>query len=431
MPAEWITPIGEETEEPSGSQDINPMAEMLERYLSCHHLERGQIVSGVVVRVSSSAIIVDVGAKCEGIVPERDLESLSPADRDAIRVGDEVLVYVINPEDANNNIILSLSRAQLARDWREAQRLLESQETIERQVTGCNKGGVIVHIGRLRGFVPGSQLAASRMADQPSAGPGSDDRWAVLVGESIQLRVIEIDQKRNRLILSERTALRDWRKSQRERLLSELTEGEVRQGRVTNLADFGAFVDLGGIDGLVHLSELSWKRVVHPREVVEVGQQVEVHVLGVDRERQRVALSLKRLQPDPWTSVEERYQEGQSVAGVITRLTKWGAFASIVGDEAIEGLIHVSELDEGPVVHPRDIIHPGQVVTLRVIGVDGRHHRMALSLKQAAQGEYLGEDWKAMLATEQHEPESQLSAALSETLDSAENQALPNAEGET
>jgi small subunit ribosomal protein S1 len=431
MPAELTMPTGKETTEPSGSHDTNPMAEMLERYLSCQRIERGQTVSGVVVRVSPGAIIVDVGAKCEGIVPGHDLERISPADRDAIRVGDEVLVCVVNPEDANNNIILSLSRAQIARDWREAKRFLESQETIERQVTGCNKGGVIVHIGRLRGFVPGSQLAASRIDNQSSAGPGSDDRWAALIGENVQLKVIEVDQERNRLILSERAALRDWRKSQHERLLSELTEGEVRQGQVTNLADFGAFVDLGGIDGLVHLSELSWNRVVHPREVVELGQQVEVYILGVDRERQRVALSLKRLQPDPWTSVEEQYQEGQVVEGIITRLTKWGAFASIVGDEAIEGLIHVSELAEGPVVHPRDIIQPGQVVTLRVINVDGRRHRMALSLKQATQGEYLGEDWKAMLATEQPEPESQLSAALSETLNSAEDQALPNAGRET
>jgi small subunit ribosomal protein S1 len=431
MPAELIMPTGQETTEPSGSQDANPMAEMLDHYLSRQRIERGQTISGVVVRISPSAIIVDVGAKCEGVVPGHDLERLSPSDRDAIHVGDEVLVYVVNPEDANNNIILSLSRAQIARDWHEAQRFLESQEIIERQITSCNKGGVIVRIGSLRGFMPGSQLAASRIAEQSSAGPGSDDRWAALIGESVKFKVIEVDQERNRLILSERAALRDWRESQRERLLSELTDGEVRQGQVTNLADFGAFVDLGGIDGLVHLSELSWNRVAHPREVVELGQQVEVYILEVDRERQRVALSLKRLQPDPWTSVEERYQEGQVVEAIITRLTKWGAFASIVGDEAIEGLIHVSELDEGPVVHPRDIIQSGQVVTLRVINVDGRRHRMALSLKRATQGEYLGEDWRDMLATEQPEPESQLSAALSETLDSAEDQALPSSGRET
>jgi small subunit ribosomal protein S1 len=338
----------------SGSQDMNPMAQMLEQYSCCQRLERGQIVPGVVVRISPHEIIVDVGAKCEGIVPDHDLERLSPPDLDAIREGDEVFVYVINPEDNNGNAILSLARAQIARDWNEAQRLLESQEIIERQITDYNKGGVIVRIGKLRGFVPGSQLDGSRLDRRSSTATSSgDDRWAPLVGETVQLKVIEVDQERNRLIFSERAALRDWRKSQRERLLHELTEGDVRQGRVINLADFGAFVDLGGIDGLIHLSELSWKRVAHPREVVEVGQGVEVYVMGVDRERQRVALSLKRLQPDPWTSVEERYQKGQLVEGTITRLTKWGAFASIVGDEAIEGLIHVSELDEGPVVHPR------------------------------------------------------------------------------
>lgn len=394
MPAERTTPIGEETTQPPASQEMNPMAEMLEQYLSCQHLERGQVVSGVVVRVSPNEIIVDVGAKCEGIVPERDLERLSPADLDGIHEGDEVLVYILNPEDASGNIILSLSRAQLVRDWRRAQRLLESQETVEGQVAGCNKGGVIVHVGKVRGFVPGSQLATSRLADFVSTSSSDENRWASLIGETLQLKVIEVDQKCNRLILSERAALRDWRKSQRERLLNELTEGDVRRGRVINLADFGAFVDLGGIDGLVHLSELSWKRVTHPREVVEVGQKVEVYVLGVDRERGRVALSLKRLHPDPWMSVEERYQEGQLVEGVITRLTKWGAFASIVGDEAIEGLIHISELDEGPVVHPRDIIQPGQVVTLRVIGVDATHHRLALSLKQVVQGEFIDQDWK-------------------------------------
>lgn len=413
MPAERIESIGKETTEPSAGQEMNSMAEMLEQYPSCGHLKRGQIVPGAVVSVNANEIIVDIGAKCEGIVPGYDLERLSPADRDAIQVGDEVLVYVADPEDDNGDIILSLSRAQIARDWREMQRLLGSHEIIERQVIGCNKGGVIVRVGELRGFVPGSQLALSHVANQPSTGPGSEERWSALLGETLQLKVIEVDQERNRLIFSERAALRD---GQRERVLEQLTEGDVRQGRVTNLADFGAFVDLGGIDGLVHLSELSWKRVTHPRQVVEVGQEVEVYVLRVDRERQRVALSFKRLQPDPWLSIEERYQEGQMVEGVITRLTKWGAFASMVGDEAIEGLIHISELDDSPVVHPRDVVRTGQVVTLRVIGVDGARHRLALSLKQAAQGEFVGQDWKEALVAEQPRSESAFSAALSEAM---------------
>ena len=428
MPAESSIPTEGETIESTANQNMNSMTEMLENYLSHQLVERGKIIPGTVVRIAANHIIVDVGAKCEGIVPESDLSRLTQADRDAVCEGEQVMVYVLSADDTSDDIILSLSRAQIVRDWRKVQELFDAQETIECPVVDCNKGGVIALVGKLRGFVPGSQLDAARLASlqaaaksQPSgsgeasARPGDNNRWAALVGENIQLKVIEVDRERNRLILSERSALRDWRESQRERLLGELSEGDVRHGRVINLADFGAFVDIGGIDGLVHLSELSWERVEHPREVMQIGQEIDVFVLGIDHERQRVALSIKRLQSDPWDSIEERYQDGQLVEGVITRLTKWGGFASIVGDEAIEGLIHVSELDEGHIVHPREVIQPGQVVTLRVIGVDADRHRMALSLKQVAQGEYLEQDWEAMLATEQPKPESTLSTVLSDT----------------
>jgi len=431
MPAEWIGPEGEAGDSSNGLE-VNPMAEMLENYISSHTLERGQIVSGVVVRVTHGEIVVDVGAKCEGIVPERDLERLSEEERDEIHVGDEIYVAVINLEDANGNLILSVSRAQMARDWREARRLLKNQEIVEAKVTACNRGGVIVRFGRVRGFVPGSQLSAHHKVHQ-SAGSSGDDRWVALVDQTLRLKVIEVDQQRNRLIFSERAAMREVRESQREHLLEELTEGDVRQGRVVNLVDFGAFVDLGGLDGLVHLSELSWKRVSHPREVVEVGQEVEVYVLSVEQDRQRVGLSLKRLQPDPWASVEKRYQEGQLVEATITRLTKWGAFASIIGDEAIEGLIHVSELDQGQVVHPRDVVQPGQIVTVRVISVDGERHRLGLSLKQVVQGEYMEQDWEAVLAADQPETESSLSVALSDASlsqeTSLEDRGLPSAGG--
>lgn len=420
MPGERLATTSEET-----------MVEMLEQYLSCSSLQRGQIVSGTVVHASRSAVVVDINAKCEGVVPEYDLEKLPPDDRSALRVGGEVLVFVVNPEDANGNIVLSLSRAQSAHDWVESRRLLESQEIVELKVASCNKGGLIVYVGKLRGFVPGSHLSASRVASRSENSPGNEDRWTASVGETIRLKVIEVDQKRNRLILSERAALRDWRRNQRQKLLEELAEGDVYRGRVINLVDFGAFVDLGGIDGLVHLSELSWRRVSHPREAVEVGQEVEVYVLGVDRERQRVALSLKRLQPDPWESIEERYQEGQLVQGKITRITKWGAFASIVGDEAIEGLIHISELDEGPVVHPRDVIQPGQTVTLRVLGANADRHRLALSLKQAAGEGSDDGDWHAALAAEQPALEGALSAALAEVVDIPEDRRSGQVESQT
>lgn len=420
MPAERVDPTGK-----ASADQENPMAAMLESYLCDQKLERGQMVSGTIVRAGRNEIILDIGAKCEGIVPERDLERLSPTDREGLRVGEEVMVCVITPEDANGNIILSLSRAQLARDWKRAMELSRSQETIERSVTGCNKGGVIVSFGRIRGFVPGSQLAVSRVANQSATGQNSDSRWESLLGETLQLKIIEVDQTRNRLIFSEKAAMRDWRQGRREKMLEELTEGDVRQGKIINLADFGAFVDLGGVDGLVHLSELSWKRVTHPSEVVEAGQELDVYVLKVDRERQRVALSLKRLQPDPWLSVEERYQEGQLVEGAITRLAKWGAFASVVGDEAIEGLVHISELTDKPVIHPREVIKSGQVVTLRIIGLDAANHRLSLSLKRVDEGEFRGEDWKTELAADRPEPQGSLSAALSDVLASSE-EGLPN-----
>ena len=417
MPAEQNGSIRENADEFAANQGMNPMAEMLDQYLSCRNLERGQIVNGVVVHIGPSHMIVDIGAKCEGVVPERDLEMMSPDDMAAIHEGDDVLVYVVSPDDDDGTITLSLSRAWIARDWLAVQRSFESQETIEQQVTGYNKGGVLVQVGKLRGFVPGSHLALQHITDQSSPDARNEERWAALVGKRLQLKIIEVDRERNRLILSERAVMRDQRKI----VLDKLAEGDIRQGRVTNLVDFGAFVDIGGMDGLVHLSELSWIRVSHPSEVVEEGQELEVYVLKVDRERERVALSLKKLQPDPWDSVEERYQEGQVVEGVITRFAKWGAFASIVGDEAIEGLIHVSELDDSPVVHPREVVQPGQVVTLRVVSVDGKRHRMALSLKQVAQGEFMGQDWKEALKAEQAESESALSVAFSEAVDHSKN----------
>jgi len=365
-------------------QETHSMRELLEDYLSCRSIKQGDIVPGVVVRITSNSVIVDIGAKCDGVVPEQDLARLTPEERAAIREGEEVFVYVTRIGDEFENITLSMSRARMARDWNEARKLLESGDTLESQVIGYNKGGVIVQVGQIRGFVPGSQLDASHLAPSSPKLDG-DLRWKGLLGTTLKLRVIEVDQTRNRLILSERVTSRERNEERRQSLLDRLNEGDVVNGRVTNMTSFGAFVDIGGVDGLVHLSELSWKRVTHPREVLRVGEEVKVYVLGVDRERQRVSLSIKRLQPDPWAAIEERYQQGQLLEGVITRLTKWGAFASIVGDESIEGLIHISELAETQIAHPEEILQPGQVVTLRVIEVDGGRRRLALSLKRAAQ----------------------------------------------
>jgi len=416
MQEKQMSPMGEEIVDSDVEQGINPMEQLLDDYLAAPALRRGQIVKGEVVQIDPQCVVVDVGAKCEGIVPQHDLAKVDPERRESLEVGQDVLVYVVNPSDVGGSIGLSISQAQVARDWQEAERLLDTQETTELPVIDCNKGGVIVKLNNLRGFVPGSQLGRSRV---PEEGP-DEERWRDVVGETLKLKVIEVDEKRNRLILSERYALRDWRKRQRGKLLEELTAGQTRQGRVINLTDFGAFVDLGGIDGLIHISELSWQRVDHPSEVLNVGDEVEVYVLKVDRERERIALSLKKTKPDPWDSVEGRYEEDQLAEVVITRLTKWGAFASIVGDEAIEGLIHISELSDRNIAHPNEVVESGQRVTARILSVDGDRHRMALSLKEVSQGEFVGDSWDSALEDDPDASPGSLSVALSEAMESSE-----------
>jgi small subunit ribosomal protein S1 len=368
----------------------HPMASLLQSDFDVQALRRGQVVEGVIVQLRPSEILVDVGAKSEGVILGRELERLGSEGLSELSEGDSLLVYVVTPEDKNGNPILSISKAQAERDWRDAERMFEAGEIFEGVVSGYNKGGVIVRLGQVRGFVPGSQIVSLRGRRRDQEG---DNRLAELVGDQMQLKVIEIDRGRNRLILSERAAMREWRKQSKERLLSELQEGDVRTGEVISICDFGAFVDLGGADGLIHLSELSWRRVAHPSEVVKVGEEVEVYVLNVDRERKRIGLSLKRLESDPWSLIAERYHVGQLVEGTVTKLVKFGAFARIY-DEDIEGLIHVSELSDERIGHPREVVAEGDIRTLRVIRIDPDKRRIGLSLKRVASSEYLDMDWQ-------------------------------------
>lgn len=349
---------------------------------------RNQTVEGTIVAITETEMLVDIGGKSEAIVPQRDLESLDPEFRKELQVGDKVMAVVVRPQTAEGHIVISLARAELEKDWRAAERLYKTQEVFEGLITAHNKGGLIVRMGKLRGFIPASQLANEH---QRKAGD-SEQPWADLVNQHLSLKVIEIDRRRNRLILSERAALREVRESQKERLLDSLREGEVRKGVVTSVCDFGAFVDLGGADGLIHISELTWGRVAHPSEVVKVGQEVEVYVLSVDHERKRIGLSLKRLEPEPWDLVEERYKVGQLVEGVITKLTSFGAFARI--DDAIEGLIHISELSDDRITHPKEIVKEGETHTLRIIRIDSHKRRMGLSLKRVADPQYADIDWR-------------------------------------
>jgi small subunit ribosomal protein S1 len=359
--------------------------------------QRGEIREGTIARVTHSEILVDVGAKSEGVIAGRELDFLDAATREGLVVGQTVLVYVLDPEDYNGNIQLSLSKAREEKDWREAEALLASQEAFSGTIAGFNKGGIIVKLGNVRGFIPASQLGLARRR-RSDGGETPEQKWAKMVGETTQVKVIEVDRSRNRLILSERAAAKESREAQKEKLLAEIKPGENRKGHVISLADFGAFIDIGGADGLVHLSEMSWKRIAHPSEVLKVGQEVEVVVLNVDRERKRIGLSLKRREDDPWHAIQKKFQIGQLVTGTITKLTKFGAFARIDGADEFEGLIHVSELAEGHIDHPRDAVSEGQTLTLRVVKIDPQQRRIGLSLKRVSSAEYADADWEQVAA---------------------------------
>lgn len=384
----------------------HPMSALMEDELSFRQLKRGDIVDGIIVSVAPTEVLVDVNAKSEGVVPAKELERLGREGLDSLKVGAQIPVYVIRPEDREGNLLLSIRRAEEERDWQEAQKRFESTETFEGQIAGFNKGGLIVRMGRLRGFIPASQLLPQH---QGSSQQQPEERWARLVGSTVYVKIIELDRKRKRLIMSERAAQRSLRETQKKRLLDELRVGEVRTGTVSSLSDFGAFVDLGGADGLVHLSELSWNRSAKPRDLLKVGQKVEVYVLNVDADRKRIALSMKRLEPEPWETVESRYYVGQLVEGTVTRLTSFGAFV-LVSDE-IEGLLHISEMSTGRVNHPKEVVREGEKLVMRIIRIDPKRRRMGLSLKRVADPSYADQDWRNELDQVQPTPLS-ISAAV-------------------
>jgi small subunit ribosomal protein S1 len=354
----------------------------------------GDIVSGVVVRAAPHEVLVDIGTKSEAIIVPKEVEELIREGKRP-QVGDEILAFVIRSEDQEGLTVLSVARAQEERDWREAEASQKADAIIEAQVAGYNKGGLIARVGKIRGFVPASQLEiAARGRGEREL---TEQDLAAQTGKKLKLKIIEIDRARNRLILSERAAMREVRRDAKARLLEEIQEGDIRTGTVTSVADFGVFVDLGGLDGLIHVSELSWSKISHPGEVVKPGDTVQVQVLGIDRNKNRIALSMKRLTPEPWTTIEERYQIGQLVNGTITKLASFGAFARV--DDGIEGLIHVSELSDKRVNHPKEVVKEGETYQLRVIKIDSAKRRLGLSLKRVNDEEYSeydqqdAEDW--------------------------------------
>lgn len=354
--------------------------------------QAGEIRKGVIASISPNQILISIGAKSEGVVAGRELEQLTQEERESLKVGQEIDVYVIHPEDPNGNVVLSLKRALEQLTWDNVEKMIADEVVIDTKIIGFNKGGLIAAVGNLRGFIPSSQISAVRRAQ--SAGDKPEQRWQKMVGQPISVRIIEVDRERRRLILSERAASTESRASMKDRVIGELEEGQTYSGRVTSLADFGAFVNINGADGLVHLSELSWDHVAHPKEILEVGQEVKVKVINIDREKKRIGLSIRALQEDPWKNRMSKFSVGQLVEGVITRLTKFGAFARLEGD--IEGLIHISELSENRVEHPKEVLKEGEVKTLRIIRIDTDQHRIGLSLRKVDSAAFADKDFKML-----------------------------------
>lgn len=384
--------------------------------------QRGEIRTGIVASVSPSQILVSIGAKSEGVIAGRALDDISPETRASFEPGQEIEVYILSPEDKHGNVVLSYTRAIEMKAWELVDDMLKSEEVYEGKISGYNKGGLLVDVEGLRGFVPASQVSAVRRS--VAVGSTPEQRWAKMQGEAIAVRIIEVDRERRRLILSERAASNESRQSIKERVIEDLEIGKTYTGRVTSLANFGAFVNINGADGLVHLSEISWERVKHPSEVLEVGQEVDVKVISIDEDKKRIGLSLRQLQDDPWKSRIEKFQVGQLIEGKITRLTKFGAFAQLEGD--IEGLIHVSEISDQRVEHPKEELKEGDVVNLRIIRIEADRRRIGLSMRKVDSAAYVDKDMKALAQafSSDEEIEEEAPAEEKETEPKAEEPAV-------
>jgi small subunit ribosomal protein S1 len=333
----------------------------------------GDIVSGTVVKVDRDEVLLDIGYKTEGVIPSRELSIKHDVDpSEVVTVGDEIEALVLQKEDKEGRLILSKKRAQYERAWGTIEKIKEDDGIVTGTVIEVVKGGLILDIG-LRGFLPASLVEMRRVRDlQP------------YVGKQIEAKIIELDKNRNNVVLSRRAWLEQTQSEVRQTFLQTLQKGQVRSGVVSSIVNFGAFVDLGGVDGLVHVSELSWKHIDHPGEVVEVGQEVTVEVLDVDMDRERVSLSLKATQEDPWQQFARTHAIGQVVPGKVTKLVPFGAFVRV--DEGIEGLVHISELAERHVEIPEQVVQVGDSIFVKVIDIDLERRRISLSLKQANEG---------------------------------------------
>src|SRR6266542_3239671 len=357
-----------------GVWTTGPDGELIPDYESTFPtINEGEVVHGQVVRVDKDEVLVDIGYKSEGVIPVAELSirrSVNPADE--VSVGDEIDALVLTKEDAEGRLILSKKRARFEIAWKAIEQAAESGEPVNGRVIEVVKGGLILDLG-VRGFLPASLVDIRRVQDLDE-----------FLGQELRCKVIELNRSRNNVVLSRRAVLEDERKEMRQAILDRLNPGDVVEGTISNIVDFGAFVDLDGMDGLIHISELSWSHVNHPSEVLEIGQKVNVKVLDIDRERQRISLGLKQTQTDPWQQVLESYNEGDVVSGKVTKVVTFGAFVEIL--PGVEGLVHISELAQHHVENPREVVSQGDTVNVRILEVDAERRRLSLSLKRVDDG---------------------------------------------
>jgi len=339
---------------------------------------RGQLCTGVILKRDPNGITVDLGLKRDGFVPQSDIERLDEETVGELRLGQEIMTRMVKP-GLDDSHILSVSQAQQEKDWKKAQALVENDEICQGEVVGYNQGGVLVGFGQLQAFVPASHLVIRKKHSL-----SSENRKSTLkqyVGQELPLKTIEVNRDKNRLIMSERLAEQDLREENLDRLLNELVEGEVHRGTVRHLAKFGAFVDLGGADGLVHNSELAWRKIRHPSEIVEVGDEIDVYIQSLDHDRKRISLSLKRLHPDPWLYLQDRLNVDDTVTGTVTSIADFGTFVA-VDEIGVEGLVHISELSDPPPEKPQEVVQQGDRLALRVLKIEPLRQRLGLSLKR-------------------------------------------------
>ena len=377
----------------SEDKKITNMASLLEQEgLGLDLPQAGEIKTGIIASISPGQIMVGIGAKSEGIIRGQEFELIPPDVFASLEVGQEIPVFVVIPEDHHGNLILSYVRALEAETWGKAQNLMKEKDTFTGIVEGYNRGGLLVNFNELHGFIPSSQLSFSRRADMTGDTP--EKRYSDLIGQEIKLQVIEVDQERRRLIFSERAAVHESRDTIRDKVIDKVKIGDVRSGRITSLADFGAFVNISGADGLVHLSEISWDRIRHPGDELKIGQEVQVEIISIDKEKRHIGLSIRRLKEDPWQETIKDLRVGQLVEAKITRLTKFGAFARITDE--IEGLIHISEISDEHIGHPKEVLHEGDEVTLRIIKIEQESHRIGLSLRRVESLAFADMDLKTL-----------------------------------